>query len=64
MVKTAAWLKQASLVCTDQPASTARTSVDTGHGAIVKLVDEFCYLGNVLRIDDADTAAAATAAKG
>jgi len=33
------------------------TSVDTGDGASLELVDKFCYLGDMLSIDgDADAA--------
>jgi len=42
---------------TDQPASTARISVDIGDGASPVLVDTFGYLGDMLSIDgDADGA--------
>jgi len=29
--------------CSDQPVSTARTSVDTGDGGHLELVDTVCY---------------------
>jgi len=49
-----------SFVCrgfTDQPA---RTYVDIGDGASLKIVDKFCYLFDMLSIDgDADAAAEA-----
>jgi len=43
--------------CRDQPASTARTSVDNGNDRSLELVDKSCYLGDMLTADgDADTA--------
>jgi len=41
--------------CVISVTSTGRTSVDIGGDANVELVDKFCYLDNMLRVDgDAD----------
>ena len=44
--------------CTDQPASMDRTSMDTGDGTSMQLLDKFCYPGNMLRHVDCDADAA------
>jgi len=53
--------------CTDQTASMDRTSVDigdVGDGASLELVDNFCYLGDMLSVDsDADAAVEARICK-
>jgi len=41
----------------NQVISTGRTSVDNGASANLELVDKFCYLGDMLSVDeDADAA--------
>jgi len=41
--------------CTDQLASMDRTSMDIGDVVSLELVDQFCYLGDMLSVDgDAD----------
>jgi len=43
--------------CTDQPASVDRTSMYIGDVASLELLDQFCYLGDMLSVDgDADAA--------
>jgi len=52
-----------SFVCrsySDQPATTARTSVDIVTGASLKLVDKFCYMGDMLSINGYADATAET----
>jgi len=43
--------------CLNYVTSAGRTSVDIGASANLELVDKFCYLGNMLRVEgDADAA--------
>ena len=43
--------------CLNLVTSAGRTSVDIGASAKLKLVDKFCYLGDMLSVDgDADAA--------
>jgi len=49
--------------CTDQPDIVDGTSMDTGDGASLKLVDQFCYLGDMLSVDG-DVAVKARVHKG
>ena len=37
--------------------STSRTSVDTGASATLEVVDNFCYIGDMLSVDEDDDAA-------
>ena len=43
--------------CLNLVTTAGHTSVDMGASAKLKLVDKFCYLGDMLRVDgDADAA--------
>jgi len=43
--------------CSNPVISTGHTSVDIGASANLEVVDKFCYLGDMLRVDgDADAA--------
>ena len=43
--------------CLNHVTSTGRTSVDIGASANLELVDKFCYLGDMLSVEeDADAA--------
>jgi len=51
--------------CTDQLASVDRTSMDIADGASLESVDMFCYLGDMLSVDDnADAAVEARVCNG
>jgi len=44
--------------CSNPVISTSPSSVDIGASANLEVVDKFCYLGDMLRLDrDADAAA-------
>jgi len=40
--------------CVNPVTGTGRTSVDTSGGANLELVDKFCYLRDMLRVDGLD----------
>jgi len=43
--------------CSNPVISTGHTSLDIGASANLELVDKFCYVGDMLRVDgDADAA--------
>ena len=44
-------------VCTNQPASMDRTSIDIDDSASLELVDMICYMGDMLSVDGDDDAA-------
>jgi len=51
--------------CTDQQASMDMTSMDIWDGASLQLLDQFCYLDDMLSVDgDADAAVEARVRKG
>ena len=39
--------------CSNPVISTGHTSVDIGASANLEVVDKFCYLGDMLSVDDA-----------
>ena len=45
--------------CLNTVTSAGHTSVDIVASAKLELVDKFCYLGDILSVDDADAAAEA-----